>query len=65
MVATIVLIKDADGYMHDQDGHLRNAARKEQMDDVKAKLDSVHKLLKKQASFAEDVEAVDVDNDRY
>ncbi|KAF2587877.1 hypothetical protein F2Q70_00038562 [Brassica cretica] len=27
------------------------------MDDVKAKLDSVHKLLKKQASFAEDVEA--------
>ena len=38
---------------------------KEQMDDVKAKLDSVHKLLKKQASFAKDVEAVDVDNDRY
>ena len=28
---------------------------KEQMDDVKAKLDIVHKLLKKQVSFAEDV----------
>ena len=27
MVATIVLIQDADGYMHDQEGHLRNAAR--------------------------------------
>ena len=37
---------------------------KEQMDDVKAKLDSVHKLLKKQVSFAEDVEVVDVDSDR-
>ena len=34
---------------------------KEQIDDVKAKLDSVHKLLKKQVRFAEDVEAVDVD----
>ena len=33
---------------------------KEQMNDVKAKLGSVHKLLKKQVSFAEDVEAVDV-----
>ena len=33
------------------------------MDDVKAKLDSVHKLLKKQVSFAEDAEAVDVDSD--
>ena len=32
------------------------------MEDVKARLDSVHKLLKKQVSFAEDVEAVDVDN---
>lgn len=35
-----------------------------ELDDVKAKLDSVHKLLKKQVSFAEDVEAVDVDSDR-
>ena len=34
------------------------------MDDVKAKLDIVHKLLKKQVSFAEDVEAVDFDSDR-
>lgn len=31
--------------------------------DVKAKLDSVHKLLKKQVRFAEDVEAVDVNSD--
>ena len=37
---------------------------KEQLDGVKAKLDSVHKLLKKQVSFAEDVEVVDVDSDR-
>ena len=37
---------------------------KEEMDDVKAKLDSVHKLLKKQVSFAEDIEAVDVESDR-
>ena len=36
---------------------------KEQMDDVKAKLDSVHKLLKKQVNFAKDVEAVDVGSD--
>ena len=36
---------------------------KEQPDDVKTKLDSVHKLLKKQVNFAEDVEAVDVDSD--
>ena len=28
---------------------------KEELDDVKAKLDSVHKLLKKQVSFAEDM----------
>ena len=34
------------------------------MDDVKAKLDNVHKLLKKQVSFAEDVEAVDVNSDK-
>ena len=33
------------------------------MEDVKAKLDSVHKLLKKQVSFAEDVEPVDVNSD--
>ena len=38
--------------------------RNEQLDDVKPKLDSVHKLLKKQVSFAEDVEVVDVDSDR-
>ena len=31
---------------------------KEELDDVKAKLDSVHKILKKQVSFAEDVEVV-------
>lgn len=37
---------------------------KEQMYEIKAKLDSVHKLLKKQFSFLEDVEAVDVDNDK-
>ena len=34
------------------------------MDDVKTKLDSVHKLLKKKVSFADDIEAVDVDSDR-
>ena len=34
-----------------------------QMDKVKAKLDSVHKLVKKQVSFTEDVEAVDVNSD--
>ena len=37
---------------------------KEEMDDVKAKLDSVHNLSKKQVSFAENVETVDVDSDR-
>ena len=37
------------------------AQGKEQLEDVKAKLDSVHKLLKKQVNFAEDVEAIDVD----
>lgn len=37
---------------------------KEQLDDVKAKLDRLHKLLKKQVSFAEDVEAVDINSDR-
>ena len=36
---------------------------KEQLDNVKAKLDSVHKLLKKQVNFAEDLEVVDVDSD--
>ena len=35
------------------------ALGKEQLEVVKAKLDSVHKLLKKQVSF---VEAVDVDS---
>ena len=37
--------------------------RKEDLDDVKAKLDSVHKLPKKHISFAEDMEAVDVNSD--
>lgn len=37
---------------------------KEQMQDVKAKLDSVHKLLRKQVSFVEDMEAVDIESDR-
>ena len=36
---------------------------KDQLDDGKAKLDIVHKLLKKHVSFAEDVEAVNVDSD--
>ena len=36
---------------------------KEELDDVKAKLDSVHKLLKKHSSFAEDMKAVDVNSD--
>ena len=36
---------------------------KEEFDDVKAKLDSVDKLFKKQVSFAEDVEAVNINND--
>ena len=31
----------------------------DQMDDVMAKLDSVHKLLKQQVSFVEDAEAVE------
>ena len=34
------------------------------MAEVKAKLESVHKLFKKQVSFAEDVEAIVVDSDR-
>ena len=38
--------------------------RNEQLDDVKPKLDSVHKLLKKQVSFAEDVETIDVNSDK-
>ena len=33
------------------------------MDDVKANLASVHKLINKQVSFAEDVEVVDVNSD--
>ena len=33
------------------------------MEDVKAKLESVHKLVKKQVFFTEDVEAVDVNSD--
>ena len=41
----------------------RTLISKEQFYDVKTKLDSVHKLLKKQISFAEDVEVVDVDSD--
>ena len=39
------------------------AIGKEQLEDVKTKLDSVHKLLKKHVSFAEDAEAVDADSD--
>ena len=37
---------------------------KKELVDVKAKLYSVHKLLKKQVSFADDMEAVDVNSDR-
>ena len=33
----------------------------DQMDDVRAKLDSVHKLLRKQACLVEDAEAVDTE----
>ena len=36
----------------------------EELDDVNAKLDSVHKLVKKHVSFVEDIKAVDVDSDR-
>ncbi|CAG7862820.1 unnamed protein product [Brassica rapa] len=35
---------------------------KELLDDVKAKVDSVHKLLKKQVNLGEDVEVVDIDS---
>ena len=35
---------------------------KEQMDEVKAKLDSVHKLLRKQACLVEDADAVDTED---
>ena len=34
---------------------------KNQMDEVRAKLDSVHKLLRKQACLVDDAEAVDTD----
>lgn len=34
------------------------------MDEVKPKMDSVHKLRKKQISVAEDVEGVDIDSDK-
>ena len=34
---------------------------KEQMDEVKAKLDSVHKLLRKQAFLVEDADVVDTE----
>lgn len=37
---------------------------KEQMVEVKAKLNNVHKLLKKQVIFTEDVEALEVASDR-
>ena len=47
----------------DSDRRKSATQRKEELDDVKAKLDSVHKLLKKQVSFAEDMEAVDVNSD--
>ena len=36
---------------------------KEELDDVKAKLENIHKLLKKHVSFAKDIEAVDVNSD--
>ena len=36
---------------------------KEESDDVKTKLDSVQKLLKKQVNFAEYMEAVEINND--
>ncbi|XP_009123708.1 uncharacterized protein LOC103848580 [Brassica rapa] len=36
---------------------------KEELDDVQAKLDSVHKLLKKQVSFSEDMEGVEINGD--
>ena len=36
-----------------------NILGKEQMDEVKAKLDSVHKLLRKQACLVDDADAVD------
>ena len=35
---------------------------KEQMDEVKAKLDSVHKLLRKQAFLVEDADAVNTED---
>ena len=34
------------------------------MDEVKAKLDSAHKLLNKKVSLAQDVEAVNVNSDK-
>ena len=35
----------------------------EELDEVKAKLDSVHKLLKKYFSFAEDMKAIEINSD--
>ena len=35
----------------------------EEVDDVKTKLDNVHKLLKKQVNFAEDMKAVEINSD--
>lgn len=37
---------------------------KEQMDDVKVKLDNVYRLLRNQVSLIEDVEIIDVEDDR-
>ncbi|KAL0695313.1 hypothetical protein Bca4012_062493 [Brassica carinata] len=44
---------------------LANALGKEQLDDVRAKLDSVNKFRRKQVSFAENEEAIETDEERY
>ena len=36
---------------------------KDELDDAKAKMDSVHQFLKKQVRFAEDIEAVEINSD--
>ncbi|KAF2590177.1 hypothetical protein F2Q70_00038646 [Brassica cretica] len=65
MVATLVLVRDENGDLHDQENHLRNATAilgKEHMDEVKAKLDSVHKLLRKHSCLVEDADVVDAED---
>ncbi|XP_018479718.1 uncharacterized protein LOC108850736 [Raphanus sativus] len=42
-----------------------NTLGKEQLNDMQTKLDSVNKLLKKQVSFAKEVEAIETDEERY